>query len=99
MIFVSYSMRSALAEPAGVALAAAFFIDNRRFSTLGAQVADLHTRGAAVRAAAALRVDADGLALAVGQVFAQHLPHPVRQGAHAVGAEAQRAPAADAGQL
>ncbi len=47
----------------------------------------------------AVRVGGVGRTVAVLQVLGQHLRDAVGQGAHAVGAKAQRAPAADAGKL
>jgi len=109
---------SALRIPAGVALTAAFLVDDGGDTAFGAEVADLLDSGRRVggggfgrrgevgdvvdqvllHSAGLIR----GLAQADGaliQVFLEHLGDAIGQGAHAVGAKAQRATAADAQKL
>ncbi len=90
----------ALAEAAGVALAAALFADHRRLAALRAQVADLQ-HGLFQRHGGERHLVHLALAelVAFGQVVIQGAGDAVRQGAHPVRAESQRSSATYTGQL
>lgn len=105
---------SALTVAARIALAAAFLVDEAGLAAFGAQVADLQHGlrkrpghvGVAQVAAVAIALVRIRLLRAVLQAFAallqilfEHLGDAVGEGTHAVRAKAQRAAAADAGEL
>src|SRR5687767_711559 len=96
-----------LTKPAGVALAAAFFIHHGGFTTFRAQVTDLHflhgnflfDRMTAIAISVCLFFSRRRRACFLAQIHIQDLPNAIWQGSHAVRAEAQRASTADPHQL
>ena len=94
----------AFAIAAGVALAAAFLVDDGGVAALGAQVADLlggEAVGGRLGVAVAIAVGEGGFVCGsgVGEIGGQGLGDTVGQRADAVGAKAERAAAADTGEL
>src|SRR5687767_8372224 len=96
-----------LTKPAGVALAAAFFIHHGGFTAFRAQVTDLHflhgnflfDRMTTVAISVCLFFCHRRRARLLTQVHIQYLPNAIWQGPHAVRAKAERASTADARQL